>query len=158
MIASPPTRTERAPTSPRSESAKQHLVSRATLAVALGAGLVILIVSVLSSSSTAHRTLAGTLTVTPRSTQADPCSPTQANPDLTDAAVIVVRDVNGGEVGSGRLGTGIAQGGSCVRSLDIEPVSVLAEYRLVIGTSGPFVVTDESLQAAGGRIDLRFGG
>ncbi len=98
------------------------------------------------------------MTVTPRSTQADPCSPTQANPDLRDGAVIVVRDVKGGEVGSGRLGAGNPQGGSCVRSLDIEPVSVLAEYRLVVGTSGPFVVTDESLQASGGRIDLRFGG
>jgi hypothetical protein len=44
-----------------------------------------------------------------------------------------------------------------VRSLDIEPVPVLPEYHLVVGATGPLVVTDASLQASGGVLDLRFG-
>ena len=157
MVSSPPPRIEPGSTPPRSEVARQRFVSRATLVVALAAGLAVLIISLLSSSDTAHRTLAGTLTITPRSSQIDPCAPSQINPGLDDGTAIVVRDVNGKQVGSGRLGVGQVQGGSCVRSLDIEPVPELPEYRLVIGANGPLVVTQESLQASGGVLDLRFG-
>ena len=142
MTASPPARSESGSIPPRSELNKQHLVSRATLAVALGGGLVLLVVSLLSPSTTAHRTLAGSLTITPRSTQGDACATSAAYPDLRDGAPIVVRDADGHEVGKGRLGNGKAQGGSCVRSLDIEPVPVLPEYHLVVGATGPLVVTD----------------
>ena len=125
--------------------------------VALVAGLAVLIVSLLSSSDTAHRTLSGTLTITPRSTQTDPCASTPANSGLGDGTAIIVSDVDGHQIGAGRLGVGKARGGSCVRSLDIESVPELAEYRLVIGANGPLVVTEESLQASGGVLDLRLG-
>ncbi|MEO8266554.1 MAG: hypothetical protein ABI706_13725 [Ilumatobacteraceae bacterium] len=136
---------------------RRHLATWATLAVALVAGLVILIVSLASSSGPAKRTLAGTFTLTPRAAQTGPCSPSPAYPDLVDGAAIVVRDGHGNQVGTGRLGTGRAQGGSCVRSLDIEPVPELAEYRIVVGTRGPMVITTDTLKASGGVLDLRFG-
>ncbi|MEO8267542.1 MAG: hypothetical protein ABI706_18730 [Ilumatobacteraceae bacterium] len=143
---------------PRSELAKRHLESRATLAVALGAAAIVLIISMFSSSGATKRTLTGTLTVSPLAAQTDPCSTSSALPDLSDGAKIAISDVNGHQVGAGRLGGGRPQGGSCVRTLDIDPLPVLAEYRIVIGGTGPLVVTEDSLQASGGVLDLRFGG
>jgi hypothetical protein len=132
-------------------------VTRATLVVALVAGLLAGVTGVVSSPASAQRTLAGTLTLTVASSHGEPCADLAAYPDLRDGVTIIVRDASGNSVGTGRLGAGQPKGLSCVRELELGPVPVLAEYRLNFGSTGPFVVTAEALQASGDLIDLRFG-
>ncbi len=143
--------------SPGTKVPPNRLVTRATLVVALVAGLVAGLTGVVSSPASAQRTLAGTLTLTVASSHGEPCADLAAYPDLRDGVAIIVSDSLGNSVGTGHLGIGEARGLSCVRQLELGPVRALAEYRLTIGATGPFVVTAETLQATGNLIDLRFG-
>ena len=143
--------------SPGTKVPPNRLATRATLVVALVVGVVAGLTGLVSSPASAQRKLAGTLTLTVASTHGEPCADLAAYPDLRNGIAIVVRDSSGNSVGTGRLGVGAAKGLSCVRQLELGPVPVLAEYRLTIGATGPFVVTADALQASGDLIDLRFG-
>lgn len=105
----------------------------------------------------AGRVLTGTFTVTVRSGTGDPCGAMPAHPDLVDGAPVVVRDRDGRELTTGKVGAGTAKGRACVRPVQLGSVARLDLYRIWIGTFGPIDVTAESLDAAGSTMDLRVG-
>ncbi|MEI7617649.1 MAG: hypothetical protein WCK14_03435 [Actinomycetota bacterium] len=142
---------------PSGKFTTQSTKARAAIGVALAVLVAGGVIFYVATSGTTRRHLQGTLTITVKSAAGDPCATAENFPEFRDGGVITVLDKGGSKVASGRLGTGRAEGTSCVHSLEISDPPVLGEYQVVIGSRDPFVVTAESLAAAGGKLDLRFG-
>lgn len=111
----------------------------------------------ISSSAPVGRLLNGTFTITVSNATADPCAALAAHPDLVDGAAVEVRDATGNLLTTGSLGTGAPSGNACVRQVQLTPLPALETYQLTIGSYGPIEVDADSLDAAGGSLDLRLG-
>lgn len=142
---------------PSGRFTSQRTKARAAIGVALAVLVAGGVIFYVATSGTTRRHLQGTLTITVASAAGNPCATAENFPEFRDGGAITVLDKGGSKVASGRLGTGRAEGTSCVHSLEISDPPVLGEYQVVIGSRDPFVVTAESLATAGNKLDLRFG-